>query len=122
MTEKPVFTIYHNPRCSKSRATLEMLRAHDIELEVIQYLEQHPDFAELQQLAAKIGTDARGIMRPSDELYKALGLDNAELQEQDVFRILEDNPQLLQRPIVVRNGQAVIGRPPENIMQLFDDV
>ncbi len=66
-------------------------------------------------------TDARGIMRTGDELYKVLGLENDELREEGLFRILADNPKLLQRPIVVRENRAVIGRPPENVMQLLDD-
>ncbi len=100
---------------------MEMLRAHDIELETITYLEQPPDFAELKRLAALLDTDARGMMRSGEELYKSLGLDNPALDEDGLFRILADNPQLLQRPIVVRDDRAVIGRPPEKVMQLFDE-
>lgn len=99
---------------------MEMLRAHDIEVETIQYLEQPPTFAELKELAAMLDTDARGIMRTGEDMYKVLGLDNQMLEEDGLFRILADNPQLLQRPIVVHDGQAVIGRPPENVMQLIE--
>ncbi len=120
MTTKPTFTIYHNPRCSKSRATLEMLRAHDIELDIIHYLEQVPTVAELEKLAAMLDTHARGLMRASDELYKELDLDHPELTEEQLYAALIDHPKLLQRPIVVHLNEAVFGRPPENVMRFFD--
>lgn len=121
MTTKPTFTIYHNPRCSKSRATLEMLCAHDIELDIIQYLEQTLTVAELEKLAAMLDTDARGLMRAGDELYKELALDNPELTEEQLYDILISHPKLLQRPVVVHLNEAVFGRPPENVMRFFDD-
>lgn len=100
---------------------MEMLRAHDIELDTIQYLDEAPGFSDLKALAAMLDTDARGIMRTGEELYKVLGLDNPAMDEEGLFRILADNPQLLQRPIVVRGSRAIIGRPPENVMQLLDE-
>lgn len=119
--KKPELWIYHNPRCSKSRATLEILQAHDVKLNIILYLQQPPEISVLKQLAALLDTDARGIMRVNDAEYRQLGLENSNLTEADLFTALAENIRLLQRPIVVRGEQAVIGRPPANVKKLLPE-
>ena len=118
---KPQVRIYHNPRCSKSRATLEILQAHDLDLDIIPYQQQPPDNRTLKKLAAMLNVDARGIIRVGDADYRQLGLDNENLSEADLFSALADNINLLQRPIVIRDEQAIIGRPPANVRKLLPE-
>lgn len=113
-------TIYHNPRCSKSRATLELIQESGIQPEIKEYLNQSFTIDELTQIvkALKI-SDVREMMRRKDELYKELHLDNPRLSQEELFTILAENISLLERPIVVKDNNAVIGRPPENVFNLI---
>ena len=105
------FTLYHNPRCSKSRAAFDLLEARGIKAEVVKYLDTPPDLATLKDIFAKLGlASVRGMMRVKDDLYKELGLDKPDL----------DNQALLERPILTTQDKAAIGRPLENIEALLD--
>lgn len=111
--------IYHNPRCSKSRETLSLLNANGIEPEVVLYLETPPDAATLRQLLDMLNmSSARELMRQKEDLYKSLNLADASLSEAQLIQAMVENPKLIERPIVVSNGQARIGRPPEHVLEI----
>ncbi|XTZ39463.1 arsenate reductase (glutaredoxin) [Salmonella enterica] len=118
MSEK--VKIYHNPRCSKSRETLSLLKENGIEPEVVLYLETPPDAATVQKLLQLLGmSSARELMRQKEDLYKELDLGNSSLSEEELVQALVANPKLIERPIVVANGQARIGRPPEQVLEIL---
>jgi arsenate reductase len=112
-------TIYHNPRCSKSRATLELLVNHGIEPNIVLYLEQPPDAETLISISHQLGCSISDIIRKGEQDYKLLGLANRNLNEDDLARTVAKNPRLLERPIVLNNGKAAIGRPPENVLPIL---
>lgn len=113
-------TIYHNPRCSKSRETLALLKENGVEPEVVLYLETPPDAATLKNLLKMLGMkSARELMRQKEELYKELNLADSALSEADLIKVMIANPKLIERPIVVKNGQARIGRPPESVLDIL---
>ena len=113
--------IYHNPRCSKSRDTLSLLKANGIEPEVVLYLETPPDAATLRQLLKMLGmASARDLMRQKEDLYKSLDLANPQLSEEALIQAMIDNPKLIERPIVVSHGEARIGRPPEQVLEIVN--
>lgn len=112
--------IYHNPRCSKSRETLALLEARGEPAIVIQYLQTPPDVATLKELVAMLGfTSVRQLMRSKDELYKSLALDDATLSEEQLYQILSNQPALIERPIVVKEGRARLGRPPQDVLEIL---
>ena len=113
--------IYHNPRCSKSRDTLSPLKANGIDPEVVLYLETPPDAATLRQLLKMLGmASARDLMRQKEDLYKSLDLANPQLSEEALIQAMIDNPKLIERPIVVSHGEARIGRPPEQVLEIVN--
>ncbi|MEQ5195125.1 arsenate reductase (glutaredoxin) [Klebsiella sp. CTHL.F3a] len=113
--------IYHNPRCSKSRDTLSLLKANGIDAEVVLYLETPPDTATLRQLLKMLGmASARELMRQKEDLYKSLDLANPQLSEEALIQAMIDNPKLIERPIVVSHGEARIGRPPEQVLDIVN--
>jgi len=112
-------TIYHNPRCSKSRETLDLLRSRGIEPEVVLYLETPPDAATLGRLLSMLGKEPRELMRTREQPYRDLDLGNPERTRPELVDAMVAHPVLIERPIVVRNGQAVIGRPPEAVLALL---
>lgn len=112
------FTIYHNPRCSKSRNTLALLQEYGVEPEVVLYLEDPPDIAELRSLLGKLGITAAELVRRGEEEYKACGLDRDSGDDQ-ILAAMAAHPRLIERPIVVRGDRAVLGRPPENVLDLL---
>ncbi len=113
-------TIYHNPRCSKSRETLQLLQERGITPEVVLYLDTPPDIATLQILLQQLGMrSARELMRSKEELYNTLQLADSSLSEEQLLQALMDNPKLIERPIVVANGQARLGRPPEQVLEIL---
>lgn len=113
------FTIYHNPRCSKSRQTLQLLQAHGVEPDVVLYLEQTPDKKQLRELLKKLGIGARELLRRGEDEYRQLGLDDAALSEDALIDAMVGHPKLIERPIVVKGARAVLGRPPENVLALL---
>jgi arsenate reductase len=114
-----MITLYHNPRCSKSRLTLALLREHNIEPDIVLYLEQRIDGEQLQAILDKLGCKPRALLRRSEEDYKRLGLKNPDLSDQRLLQAMLDYPKLMQRPIAVCGDRAAIGRPPENVLELL---
>ncbi|CAB3797563.1 putative protein YfgD [Paraburkholderia ultramafica] len=118
-----MITIYHNPRCSKSRATCELItrtyNSANEATEIVEYLKQPLTVTQLKQLNAQLGCPVREMIRNTEAEYKELQLADATLTDAKLYEALTKHPILLQRPIVVRNGRAVIGRPPENVAALF---
>lgn len=112
-------TIYHNPRCSKSCQTLALLKEQHIDPEIVYYLETPPTNDELRQLLEKLGLTARDVLRRTETAYEEHGLSNPNLTEDELLAALVAHPRLLQRPIVVRGDQAVLGRPPERVLDLL---
>lgn len=116
----PAVQIYHNPRCSKSRETLALLIAQGIEPEVIRYLDTPPDSATLQMLIQRLGfRSARQLMRQKEAAYQEAGLDDDSLSETQLLAAMVADPRLIERPIVVANGQARIGRPPQQVLEIL---
>lgn len=111
--------IYHNPRCSKSREALELLKSNGVEPEVVLYLETPADAATLRELLKMLGmSSARELMRQKEDLYKSLNLADSSLSEDALIQAMVENPKLMERPIVVAKGQARIGRPPEQVLEI----
>ncbi len=113
------FTIYHNPRCSKSRQTLQLLQDHGIEPQIVLYLEQPLSKKLLKQLLAKLGLRARDVLRKGEDEYRELGLADSALGDEVLLDAMQAHPKLIERPIVVSGERAVLGRPPENVLELL---
>lgn len=112
-------TIYHNPRCTKSRETLALLQSRGIEPKVIEYLKTPPSAAELDGILGKLGKEPRAAMRRQEPPYKELKLDDPSLGRDRLIRAMAENPVLIERPIVLANGKARIGRPPEAVLEIL---
>lgn len=112
-------TLYHNPRCSKSRQTLALLEERGIKPHIVLYLETPPDQAELKTLLQQLRLSARELLRKGEAIYQSLGLDNPELDDDALINAMTLNPQLIERPIVVHNKLAALGRPPENVLRIL---
>lgn len=111
--------IYHNPRCSKSRAAMELLTDKGIEANVVKYLETPPDRTTIIDLLDMLGLEPRELMRKGEAEYKDNNLADENLTDDDLVDALVKYPKLIERPIVVKNGQAAIGRPIENIIEIL---
>ncbi len=112
-------TLYHNPRCTKSRGALELLQARGLSPDVVLYLETPPDAAQLRQLLGKLGISARQLLRTGEDDYKQLNLADASLSDEQLIAAMAAHPKLIERPILVVGDKAVIGRPPENVLELL---
>ena len=112
-------TIWHNPRCSKSRQTLELLKSSGVEPAVREYLKAPPSKAEVEKLVAMVGGDPRELIRDGEAEFKALKLKKADLTKAQIVDAIAAHPVLLQRPIVVTGARAAIGRPPEAVLPLL---
>ncbi len=112
-------TIYHNPRCSKSRQTLDILRGRGIEPAVIEYLSDPPDAATIASLLDLLGVEPRQLMRTGEPVYRELGLADPALGPDALIAAMAANPILIERPVVVANGKAAIGRPPESVLDIL---
>jgi arsenate reductase len=113
--------IYHNPKCSKSRATLALLEENEAKPEIIYYLETPPSIEDLKSILQKLGVPLKEILRRSEAEFDKLGLDDDTLSEEIALDLLQKHPRLLQRPIVIKGDQAIIGRPPENVLPLIGE-
>jgi arsenate reductase len=113
------YTIYHNPRCSKSRATLQLLNDAGVDVAIVKYLEQPPSEDELKNIASALGQPIRSMLRTGEADYKTAGLADDSLSEAQLLSLIHQYPKVLERPIVVKGQQAIIGRPPENVMALL---
>ena len=111
--------IYHNPRCSKSRQTLQLLKENGFEPSITEYLKTPPDSAELEKILDMLGMEPRDLMRKKEAAYKEAGLDNPELTREQLIQGMVDNPKLIERPIVISNGRAALGRPPEQVLEIL---
>ncbi len=112
-------TIYHNPRCSKSRQTLALLEDRGIAPQIVPYLETPPDAATLKRILGLLGLAARDLMRRKETIYKELGLFDLGLSEDDLIRAMVENPILIERPIVLAGDRAALGRPPEAVLDIL---
>jgi arsenate reductase len=112
-------TLYHNPRCSKSRGALELLEARGLEPRVVRYLETPPSAAELRGLLAKLGYSARQLLRSGEEEYQTLNLADPTLDDDALIAAMVAHPRLIERPILVAGDKAVVGRPPERVLELL---
>jgi len=111
--------IYHNPRCSKSRATLALLRENGVEPDIVKYLDAPPDAAQLKAITGKLNCSIRDILRSGESIYRELGIQDSAPAEDALIDIVAAHPQLLQRPIVIHGKRAAIGRPPENVLAIL---
>lgn len=110
---------YHNPRCSKSRQALELLRERGLEPTVIAYIDTPPDAATLRALIGKLGISPRALLRTGESVYAELGLDEASLDDDALINAMVTHPILIERPIFENGDRAVIGRPPERVLELI---
>lgn len=112
-------TIYHNPRCSKSRQTLELVQQQGIEPEVRLYLQDVPSTDEIAQVLAKLKIPARQLLRKGEDAYKENNLSDEGLSEQALIEAMHKFPKLIERPIVIKGNQAKLGRPPEQVLEIL---
>jgi arsenate reductase len=111
--------LYHNPRCSKSRAALELLQARGVAVRVIPYLEEPPSVEELRTLLDVLALPARELVRRSEPAFVELGLGASGIGDEALLAAMATNPRLIERPVFVHAGRAVIGRPPERVLELL---
>jgi arsenate reductase len=111
--------IFHNPRCSKSRQTLRLLQEKGIEPDVVEYLNTPPDRDTLEKVLKMLGMEPRDLMRKKEAEYKENGLDNPDLTHDQLIDAMIAHPKLIERPIVIKNGKAAIGRPPEKVLDIL---
>ncbi|MBT8117031.1 MAG: arsenate reductase (glutaredoxin) [Gammaproteobacteria bacterium] len=112
-------TIYHNPRCSKSRATLALLEQQGKQADVVEYLKTPPSAAELEDILQMLGLEPRQLMRTKEAEYKKAGLDSPDLTRAQLIDAMVRYPKLIERPIVIKGGKAVLGRPPEKVLDIL---
>lgn len=112
-------TLYHNPRCSKSRDALNLLRDKGVEPVVILYLETPPTAKTLKALLATLGISARDLLRKGEDAYKELNLADGKLSEAALIKAMVENPKLIERPIAINGDKAIIGRPPEQVLTIL---
>jgi arsenate reductase len=118
-TSMSTVTIYHNPRCSTSRKTLDLIRAKGIEPEIIEYLKSPPTASELDRILSLLKMEPRDLMRKKEDEYKTLKLDRSDLTRKDLIKAMIDHPILIERPIVLSKGKAALGRPPESVAAIL---
>lgn len=111
--------IYHNPRCSKSRATLALLESRHVDTRIITYLDNPPSPQTLKKITQMLGVSPRDILRTGEKEYKEFGMDNPDFADEQLLQLMSANPKVIERPIVIYNDRAVIGRPPENVLELI---
>jgi arsenate reductase len=112
-------TLYHNPRCSKSRGALELLEARGLQPQVVRYLEAPPSAGELKSLLGKLGIAPRELLRTGEDEYKTLNLADPALTDAQLIEAMAQHPKLIERPILVAGDKAVVGRPPEKVLEIL---
>jgi arsenate reductase len=112
-------TIYHNPRCSKSRATLTLLQEKKLDIEIVEYLKHPPSPQQLDGILTLLEMEPRELMRKKEAPYRQLGLDNETLGRDALIAAICDHPVLMERPVVLANGKAALGRPPEQVLDIL---
>ncbi len=113
-------TIYHNPKCSKSRQTLKLLQEQGINPVTIEYLKNPPTVEKLKEILSLLGVSPRDLIRKKEDEYKELDLANSRLSDEDLIGFMVKNPNLIERPIVLANGKATLGRPPEQVLYILN--
>ena len=116
--DDPRTVIYYNPRCSKCRMTLKLLQERGEEPEIVEYLQSTPSRSELRDVLSLLGMQAGQLLRKTESAYREAGLSEAS-SEEEILDAMMKHPVLIERPIVVRDGKAAIGRPPENVLQIL---
>lgn len=116
---KDTVTLYHNPRCSKSREALALLEKRGVAPEVIRYLDTPLSAKDIKTLLKQLNVSPRELLRTNEDAYKALNLSDPATTDGAIIKALTENPKLLQRPIAVKGDRAVIGRPPETVLELL---
>ncbi|MDK8465080.1 arsenate reductase (glutaredoxin) [Marinobacter sp. SS13-12] len=111
--------IFHNPRCSKSRQTLELLREQGVEPEIIRYLETPPTVQILEHILEALDIGPRELMRTGEKEYREQGLDDPELDRETLIKAMVATPKLIERPIVIKGNNVALGRPPENVLNIL---
>ena len=111
--------LYHNPRCSKSRQTLQLLEAQGVKPKIVEYLKEPPSSAELKAILKKLGMKPRDLLRQGEARYAELGLKERALSDDALIELMVENPILIERPIVLSGSKAAIGRPPEKIREIL---
>lgn len=114
-------TIWHNPRCSKSRQTMQLLKDAGVSPIIIEYLKETPEASEIKRIIGILDLPPRDLMRVKEALYKANGLGDASVSEDDLIAAMVEHPILIERPVVIKGDRAVIGRPPENVQALLNE-
>ena len=114
-------TIYHNPRCSKSRQTLQLIEERNIQPTVIEYLTSPPSKSELKKILKFLNLKPRDLLRHKEPDYKQQGLDDESLTDDQIIDIMIAHPKLIERPIVLAGDKAALGRPPENVLEILSD-
>ena len=112
-------TIYHNPRCSKSRQTLQLLQDRGIEPEIVEYLKTPPSADQLDTVLAKLGIEPRALMRTKEAAYREAGMADQGLSRRALIDLMVANPIVIERPIVVNGARAALGRPPESVLSIL---
>ena len=112
-------TIYHNPRCSKSRDTLKLIETRGLKPKIVDYLKTPPSAAELKAILKRLGLKPEKLLRTGEPRYAELGLKDLDLDDDALIALMVANPILIERPIVVANGKAAIGRPPETVLEIL---
>ena len=111
--------IYHNPRCSKSRQTLQLLKDQGVEPDVVEYLKTPPDHAALEKILDMLGLEPRQLMQTKEAEYKENNLADPSLTRDQLIDAMVAHPKLIERPIVIKNGKAALGRPPEQVLEIL---
>jgi arsenate reductase len=111
--------IYHNPRCSKSRQTMQLLEERNLDVQVVEYLKTPPSREELVEILEMLDLEPRQLMRTKEAEYKELGLADESLSREQLIEAMVAHPKLIERPIVINNGKAAIGRPPEKVLDIL---
>ena len=111
--------IYHNPRCSKSRKTLSLIKEKNQKIEIIEYLKNNLTISELENIINKLNMQPIDLVRKNEKIWKE-NLKKKKMSQQDIIKLMIKNPKIIERPIVVNGDQAVIGRPPENVLKIIN--
>jgi len=112
-------SIYHNPRCSKSRQTLALLEEKGIKANIVEYLKTPPSIETLEDILKQLDISPRALLRKGEAIYKELNLKDDSLSDQQLIQAMSENPKLIERPIVITNGKAKLGRPPESVLEIL---
>ncbi len=111
--------IFHNPKCSKCRLTMDILSQNDVDVTVVEYLNTPPDATELNEVLTLLGIEPRELMRKHEAPYKENNLDNPDLSREQLIQAMIDQPILIERPIIINGNKAIIGRPPEKVLDIL---